>query len=67
MKNRIFNNALPIGGGSIGGLTPLFANMNTITWHGVGDLAIQAAILALVGGLIGWLVKRVLDCVFKKK
>ena len=67
MKNRIYNNIFPVGFGSIGGATPVLANISTISWHGIGDLAIQAAILAFVGGLIGWGVKRALDVIFKKK
>ena len=60
MSDRIFNHAFPIGGGSVGAL-------GSITWNGAGDMALQAAIFALVGGLIGWTVKFVLDKLFKKK
>jgi len=54
----------PIGGGSIGAISPIFTN---VTWQGIGDMALQAAVLAFVGGVIGWSVKRLLDCLFKKK
>ena len=64
MKNKLLD-AIPIGTGSAGAISPMY--LDTITWHGVGDLAAQAAVLALVGGIIGWIVKRILDKIFNKK
>lgn len=66
MRDRMFN-ALPIGGASLGGVSPVISNINTISWHGIGDLAVQAAIFAFVGGLIGWGVKYTMDRIVKKK
>lgn len=60
MSDRLFNHLFPIGGGSLGAV-------GSITWHGAGDMALQAAIFALVGGIIGWTVKFTLDKIVKKK
>ena len=64
MRERLFNYAFPVGGGSMGAISPIVTD---ITWHGVGDMAAQAAIFAFVGGLIGWAVKHCLDRIVKKK
>ena len=63
MNYKIFN-ILPVGGGSLGAISPIY--IDTITWHGIGGLALQAAVLAFIGGVIGWGVKRGLDKIFKK-
>ena len=60
---KIFN-IFPIGGGSAGALAPIY--IHTITWHSIGDLALQTAILAFVGGLIGWGVKHAMDELVKR-
>jgi len=60
MKQHIF----PVSGGSLGALSPLI--LNTITWHGAGDLVFQATLLAVVGGVVGYVVKILLDKLFKK-
>lgn len=65
MKDRFLNNLFPVSGGSIGAISPVF--LDIMTWHSVGDLALRTAILAFVGGLIGWCVKHALDRIFKKK
>ena len=65
MRDKILNAAFPMTGGSIGAVSPIVSAH--ISWSCIGDMALQGAILALVGGVIGWLVKRVLDSLFKKK
>ena len=64
MKNELLNFVFPITGGSLGSVGIVFTN---ITWIQAGDLALQAAIAAIVGGCIGYLTKRILDIVFRKK
>ena len=64
MTNRILNFAFPITGGSIESVTYLFTNL---TWQQAGDIALKAAIATIVGGVIGYLVKRVMDILFKKR
>lgn len=64
MKDRMLNNFFPISGGSIGAVSPVIMN---ITWSGVWELALQAAIFAIIGGVLGWSTKRGLDYVFSKK
>jgi hypothetical protein len=64
MNDRILNFAFPITGGSLGSVGIVFTN---ITWIQAGDLALQAAIAAIVGACIGYATKRLLDIVFRKK
>jgi len=64
MTYKIFN-IFPVGGGGAAAATPLY--VETMTWGGIGDLAIQTAILAVIGGVIGYGIKYSLDRVFKKK
>ena len=64
MSDKVFNYMFPIGGGASGAFGTVITN---ISWQGIGDMALQAAIFALVGGLIGWSVKFILDKIFKKK
>lgn len=58
MKNRTFDFLFPVVGGSAGATSPIWS---TITWSHVGELAIEAAILAVVGGIVGWSMKKGLD------
>ena len=60
MIHRIFDHIFPVGGASLGAI-------GSISLHGAGDMALQAAIFAIVGGIIGWTIKFTLDKIFKKK
>lgn len=64
MKDRIGDFFFPVAGGSIGTATSVIAN---ITWSGLGEIAVHAAVAGVVGGIIGWLVKRVLDAIAKTR
>ena len=64
MRDKILNVAFPMTGGSLGASTIINA---TITWPELGDMALKASVLAFIGGVIGWGVKRLLDWIFKKK
>ena len=61
MNDKISNLVFPISGGAIGGTTPLW-----IGWHTLGDMVIAAAVMAFVGGVIGFLVKLGLDKIKEK-
>ena len=67
-KQSLIESILPVSGGAVGGVFgavgPVFAN---ITWMSAGELCIQAAIFAIVGGLIGLIIKRASDRIFSKK
>ena len=64
MTDKFFNFMFPVGGGSTGAIASIASK---VTWSGVWEMALQAAVFAFVGGLIGWGVKRGLDTLFKKK
>lgn len=64
MIDRILDYLFPIGGGSAGGILGAF---NTITWGGVVETALNAAIFAIVGGVLGYAVKVLFDRLFKHK
>ena len=64
MKDNFIDLLYPVGGSSIGATTFVIAN---VTWDGLWEIALQAAVVALVGGLIGWAVKRIMDALFKDK
>ena len=59
MKDKFLNFLFPVGGGSAAAAISGIGEM--------GEMAIQAIIFALVGGIVGWLVKYSLDRIFKKK
>ena len=61
MQNKILNNIFPIGGGSVGMISPMI--LDNVTWHSIGDRAVEGAVLALVGGVIGWSIKHLLDSI----
>ena len=63
MNTKLMNFAFPITGGSIGGTSIILTH---ITWYNVFDIALAATIAAVVGGLVGYLVKITLDKLFKK-
>ena len=62
MINKIFNFIFPIGGGSVGATSSIFLN---ISWKGIDQLIFEAAILAIIGAVIGWGVKHTLDYLLK--
>ena len=64
MKDRLADFLFPVGGGSIGATTSVISN---ITWSGLWEIALQAAIAGVVGGVIGWAIKRIMDAIFKEK
>lgn len=63
MIYKFFDHLFPIAGGSIGavgvGINNLTITTVTLT-HGT-DLALEATILAVVGGIFGYIVKRLMD------
>lgn len=65
MTNR-FLNIFPIGGASFSGASAAYINLHAITWTHLGEIALEVAVAALVGGVIGWGVKHALDHLLKK-
>lgn len=60
MNNKFFDYLFPVGGGAGGGV------FGMITFGEMTNIAISAAIFAIVGGIIGWGIKLLLDNIYKK-
>lgn len=58
--NKIADYVFPVGGGASGGLLSFITFTDFIQW------GLSAAIFALVGGIVGYFVKIMLDRIFKK-
>ena len=56
-------NALPILGGSTGGMS---VTLLTITWVGILDTILLAAIGAVIGAIVGFFVSMILKYLWKK-
>lgn len=63
MINRIADHVFPIGGGSLGAI---FGGVILNPQH-ILHVAIDAAILAIVGGIVGFLTKLILDRIFPRR
>ena len=50
----------PVTGGSAGGV------FGMITFGEMANTAISAAIFAVVGGIVGWIINRGLNAIFRK-
>jgi len=60
MNNKFFDYLFPISGGAGGSI------FGIITFGTIAETAITAAIFAIVGGVIGFFVKKILDRFYKK-
>ena len=60
MTNKILDFAFPIAGGAGGSL------LSVITIGGLIQTAVSALVFALVGGIVGWGIKLLLDNIYKK-
>lgn len=60
MNNKFFDYLFPVGGGAGGGV------FGVITFGTIAETAITAAVFAIVGGVIGFFVKKILDRIYKK-
>jgi len=60
---NIFIERLPEIGGASGGLGVV---MTFITWDSILAMFISAVIFTLIGGVVGYFVKKILDKVFNK-
>ncbi len=58
MVDKFLDHAFPIGGGSVGAI------IGAVPFN-IFHTVLQAAIFALVGGVVGWLVKVGLDYIKK--
>lgn len=69
--NRFLDVAFPTAGGAGGGVLAVIENytllLGKITFAGMCEIALQAAVFAIVGGVIGYVVKKLMDELFKKK
>ena len=61
MTSKILDFVFPVAGGAGGSL------LSIITIEGLIQTAVSALIFAVVGGITGWLIKKALDSIFKKK
>ena len=66
MPNRIFNHIFPIGGGTLGGVSPIIIQSSALTWPHISNLVLEGVILAVIGGVLGWSVKHLLDAMWLK-
>jgi len=60
MNNKFFDYFFPVTGGAGGSV------FGVITFGTVTETVITAAIFAIVGGIIGFFVKKAMDRIYKK-
>ena len=61
MNNKFFDYAFPISGSASGGV------FGAITFGSIAETAVTAIVFAVIGGVVGFFVKKCLDKIYKKK
>ena len=70
MIYRCIDNLFPVVGGAGGGyvmINYLKVNLLWMTWQQYAEAILMIILAGLIGGFVGWLVKRWLDKLFPKK